>query len=103
MPGFVIVWVFGFKDAELNLPKLLLFRVFGYEDAELILPKLVICLGFLDKRMQSSSWLVLCLDFWIRRCRAHPAKVVRYFVWDFGYEDAELILPKLVLCLGFLI
>ena len=23
------------------------------------------------------------------------------FVWVFGYEEAEVILPKLVLCLGF--
>ena len=75
--------------------------VFGYENEELILPK-----------------LVLCLEFWIRRCRAHLAKVGTlsgcldmemqssscqswYFVWGFGYEDAELILPKLILCLVF--
>ena len=71
--------------------------VFGFEDIELILQKLVLCLGF-----------------WIRGCRTHPANVGwcfvwvfgyedadLYFVWIFGYEDVDLILPKLVLCLCF--
>ena len=77
--------------------------VFGYENEELIMPKLVLCLGF-----------------WIRRCRAHPAKVGTlsgfldmrmqrascqswYFVRVFGYKDSELTHPaKVCLCMGFL-
>ena len=50
---------------------------------EIILPKLVLCLGFLDMRMQSSA------------CQSW------YFALGFGYEDAKLIIPNLVLCLGF--
>ena len=47
----------------------------------------------------------------MRRCRAHPAKVgslsgvldmrMQNFLGVFGYEDAELILPKLELSLCF--
>ena len=55
--------------------------VFEYEDAELIVPKLVLCLGF-----------------WIRGCRAHPAKVGTL---SGVLEDAEFILSKLVPFLGF--
>ena len=73
-------------------------------------------------RMQNSScswYLVLC--FFICGCRVHSAKVGTlsgsldmrmrsstchswwYFVWIFGYEDAELLLRKYVLCLDFCI
>ena len=38
------VCVFGYEDAELMLPKLVLCVGFGYEDAELILPKMIFCL-----------------------------------------------------------
>ena len=61
--------------------------------------------------------LVLCLGFWICRYGAPHTKVATFSGFldtkmqisscyvvtlslNFGYEDAELILPKLVLCLG---
>ena len=100
-------WVFGYDDEQLILPMMVYFVwVFGSENEELILIK-----------------LVLCLSFCIRRCSAHPAKVgtfrvhpakvdtlsrilemiiqssgfqIWYFIWVFGYEEAEFILPKLV-------
>ena len=69
--------------------------VFGYENEEFILPK-----------------VVLCLDFGIRRCRAHLAKVgtlsgildmrMQSSSWIFVYEDPELIQLMLELCLGIL-
>ena len=76
-------------------------RVFGYEDAGFILPKLILCLGFgyedwrrdrlpaAEDTEHALSNLVLCLGFWIRGCRAHPTNVGWYFVWVFGYEDAD--------------
>ena len=113
-------------------------RVFGYKDTELIMPKLVLCIGFwirgcrahpakvgtlpgfLDTKMHSlscQSWyffwgfgydgaelilskLVHCLSFWIKGCRAHPTTFGWYFVWIFGYKYEKFILPKLH-CLGF--
>ena len=69
--------------------------------------------GFWDTKMQRSScqsWYFvrdfgyedaeLLLDFYIQRSRAYPANVGT-LSWKFGYVDAELILPNLVLCLGF--
>ena len=63
--------------------------------------------------MQNSScqrWYFVLFFFWICRYRVHSAKVVTLsgsldmwmIVWIFGYVDAELHMPKLVvLCLGF--
>ena len=93
--------------------------VFGYEDAEFILPKLEVCLGILtracsahpakngtlsgllDMRMQSSSCQICNLSGFLSMRMQSSFCQSWYFVWVFGYEDAELILPKLVLCLGF--
>ena len=116
------VWIFVYEDVELILPKM---------QSYIILTTLVLCLGFWIRGCRADPanvgcyfvWVfgyrcVLCLDFCIRGCRAHPAKVGTFcgflnmrmqsssfqilsFVWVFGYENEEFILPNLVVCLDF--
>ena len=94
--SWYFVWDFGYEDTELLLDFWIqrsrahpanvgtLSRNFGYEDGCKANPAKVGTLsGFLDTKIKSSS------------CQSG------YFIWDFGYDDAESTLTKLVLCHGF--
>ena len=149
-------WVFGYEDADLILLCCYVVSEFWIRRCRAHPAKVGTLSGFLDTRMKSSScrssyivrvldtkmqssscqswyfvWVfgyeneelimsefVHCQGVWILRCRAHPAKVGTLFgflymrmqttscqswcfFWVFRYEEAERILPKLVLCLVF--
>ena len=99
--SWYFVWVFGYENEELILPKLVLCLEFWIRRCRAHLAKVGTLSGFLEMRMQRASCQSWSLNgFLILGCRAHTANVGWYFFCVFLYEDAEVILPKLVLCLG---